>query len=179
MDPIPVGDEVDAADPATELPAAPAQMPDAIRAVLPPSNSKGELDVPALDVSMPDVVPMLVLAAPKDACGIEPPMPPDVVRLLIAGGSGEVPDVIGLTPSADAEPQLHRTAVIVTINKRVIARFSSSRFGLCVRCSATTSTTKSNYPRGRDLMWLATICPLLRRLLATGCGAHSTFLLAW
>jgi hypothetical protein len=67
--------------------------------VLPPSNSKVELDVPALDVSMPDVVPMLVLAAPKDACGIEPPMPPDVVRLLIVGGSGEVPDVIGLTPS--------------------------------------------------------------------------------
>jgi hypothetical protein len=74
-------------------------VPDAVPAVLPPSNSKVELDVPALDVPMPDVVPMLVLAAPKNACGIEPPMPPHVVRLLIVGGSGEVPDVIGLTPS--------------------------------------------------------------------------------
>jgi hypothetical protein len=74
-------------------------VPDAVPAVLSPSNSKVELDVPALDVPMPDVVPMLVLAAPKNACGIEPPMPPHVVRLLIVGGSGDVPDVIGLTPS--------------------------------------------------------------------------------
>jgi hypothetical protein len=33
-----------------------------------------------------------VLAAPKDACGSEPPMPLHVV-------SGDVPDVIGLTPT--------------------------------------------------------------------------------
>jgi hypothetical protein len=90
-DPIPVGDEADAAGPAKELPAAPAQVPDAVPAVLPPS--KVELDVPALDVPMPDVVPMLELAAPKDACGIEPPMPLHVVR-------GDVADGIGLTPSA-------------------------------------------------------------------------------
>jgi hypothetical protein len=166
-EPIPVGEEADAAGPAKELPAAPAQVPDAVPAVLPPSNSKVELDVPALDVPMPDVVPVLELAAPKDACGIEPPMPPHVARLLIVGGSGDVPDVVGLTPSvgtsvvprrrpvggtaepgpipsgdvmpsgegpgalpipptcAKAAPQPERTAVIATINKRVIAGFSS------------------------------------------------------
>jgi hypothetical protein len=90
-EPIPVGDEADAAGPAKELPTAPAQVPEAVPAMLPPS--KVELDVPALDVPMPDVVPMLELAAPKDACGIEPPMPLHVVR-------GDVPDGIGLTPSA-------------------------------------------------------------------------------
>ncbi len=35
VDPIPVGDEADAAGPAKELPAAPAQVPDAVPAVLP------------------------------------------------------------------------------------------------------------------------------------------------
>jgi hypothetical protein len=58
-----VGDDADAAGPAKELPAAPAQAPDAVPAVLPPSN-KVELDVPAPDVAMPDVVPVPELAAP-------------------------------------------------------------------------------------------------------------------
>jgi len=67
LDPIPVGDDADAAGPAKELPAAPAHVPDAVPAVLPPSNSKVELEVPALDVPMPDVptpvvAPMLELA---------------------------------------------------------------------------------------------------------------------
>jgi hypothetical protein len=35
MDPIPVGNEADAAGPAKELPAASAQMPDAVPSVLP------------------------------------------------------------------------------------------------------------------------------------------------
>jgi hypothetical protein len=64
VDPIPVGDEADAAGPAKELAAAPAQVPDAVPAVLPPSNSKVELDGPALDVPVPDVVPVLELATP-------------------------------------------------------------------------------------------------------------------
>jgi hypothetical protein len=110
LDPIPVGDEADAAGPAKELPAAPAQAPDAVPAVLPPSNSKAEFDDPALDVPMPEV-PMVVFAAPKDACGIEPPMPPHVVRLLIVGGSGDVPDVIGLTPSVGSSVMPRRRPV--------------------------------------------------------------------
>jgi hypothetical protein len=97
-EPIPLGDEADPAGPAKELPAAaPAQVPDAVPAMLPPS--KVELDVPALDVPMPDVVPVPVLAAPKDACGSEPPMPLQVVRFCIVCGSGDAPDVVGLTPS--------------------------------------------------------------------------------
>jgi hypothetical protein len=44
-----------------------------------------------------------------------------------------------------------------------------------VRCSATSPTTKSNYPRGRDLPWLATICQLLRRLEHAGDRLRSAF----
>jgi hypothetical protein len=97
-----VGDEADAAGPAKELPAAPAQVPDAVPAVLPPSNSKVEFDVPALDVPMPDIIPI-----------------------------GEGPGVMPIAPTcAKAEPQPKRTAVIAIINKRVIAGFSSSCFGV-------------------------------------------------
>jgi len=91
----PTDDEPDAGGPAKELPAAPGQVPDADPAVPPPSNSNGELDVPVLDVPMPDVVPVLELATPKDASGIEPPMPPHVVRLVVVGDGG---GFVGLTP---------------------------------------------------------------------------------
>jgi hypothetical protein len=92
----PTDDEPDGAGPAKELPAAPTQAPDAVPAVPPPSNSKAEPDVPRLDVPVPDVVPVGELATPKDASGIEPPMPPQDVRLLVVGDGG---GFIGLTPS--------------------------------------------------------------------------------
>jgi hypothetical protein len=92
----PTDDEPDGAGPAKELPATPPQVPDADPAVPPPSNSKGEPDVPALDVPVPDVIPVLELATPKDASGIEPPMPPHDVRLLAIGDGG---GFIGLSPS--------------------------------------------------------------------------------
>jgi len=91
----PTDDEPDATGPAKEPPPAPSQAPDAVPAVPPPSNSKGEPDVPALDVPVPDVVPVLELATPKDASGIEPPMPPHVVTLLVVGDGG---GFVGLTP---------------------------------------------------------------------------------
>jgi hypothetical protein len=96
-EPMPVGDEADALGPAKELAAAPAQVPDAVPAVLPPSNSKLELGVPAPDVPIPDVVPEL--GTPKDACGSELPIPPHDVRLCVVAASGDVPDVSGLTPT--------------------------------------------------------------------------------
>jgi hypothetical protein len=107
-EPIPVGEEADAAGPAKELPPIGAQVPDAVPAMPPPSKTEVETDVPAVDipvpvdvpvieVSMPDVVP-LELGKPNDVCGIEPPTPEHVVTLLVVSPSGDVPDVNGLTP---------------------------------------------------------------------------------
>jgi hypothetical protein len=80
------GDEADAVGPAKGLLPIEAQVPDAVPVIPPPSNSK----VPG--------VPMLEVAAPKDACGIEPPMPEHVVLLLVVAPVGDWPEVIGLTP---------------------------------------------------------------------------------
>src|SRR4051794_35471912 len=60
-EPIPVGEEADAADPAKELPLVTEQVPDAVPTVPPPSNTDVEPDVPALDISVPDVVPVEVV----------------------------------------------------------------------------------------------------------------------
>jgi hypothetical protein len=106
-EPIPVGDEADAAGPAKELPAVAAQVPDADPAVPPPSNTALEPDVPPVDIPVPEDVPVIELPMPvgapadeaprpKDACGDEPPMPPHVV--------GDVPNVVGLTPGV-ASPE--------------------------------------------------------------------------
>jgi hypothetical protein len=80
------GDEADAVGPAKGLLPIEAQVPDAVPVTPPPSNSK----VPG--------VPMLEVAAPKDACGIEPPMPEHVVLLLVVAPVGDGPEIIGLTP---------------------------------------------------------------------------------
>jgi hypothetical protein len=91
----------------------------------------------------------------------------------MASGEG-----LGMMPipstCAKAEPQPKRTAVIATVNKHVIAGFSSSLlWSLWCAVRQTTSPTKSNYPRGRDLAWIATICPLLRRSGHAGDGFQS------
>jgi hypothetical protein len=97
-EPIPVGDEADAAGPAKELPALAAQLPDAVPALPPPSNTALEPDVPPVDIPVPNDVPVIEMPAdapadeapgPKDACGSAPPMLAHVV--------GDVPDVVGLT----------------------------------------------------------------------------------
>jgi len=59
-----VGDEADAAGPAKELLPIAAQAPDAVPAVPPPSNTEVEPDVPAVDIPVPDVVPLVELAIP-------------------------------------------------------------------------------------------------------------------
>jgi len=149
-DPMPVGEEADVAGPAKELLLVAAQVPDAVPTVPPPSKTEFEPDVPALDISVPDVVPVVEVVRPKDVSGIEPPMPEHSV--LAGSPSGDVPDVVGLTPGdassvvpigmpvgatgepgpmprgdvmpsgdcAKAAPQLNRTAAVVTITKRVI-----------------------------------------------------------
>jgi hypothetical protein len=105
---IPVGDEADAEGPAKELPPIGAQVPDALPAMPPPSNTDVEAvpaadipvpaDVPVIEVLMPDVVPLVELGEPNDACGNEPPKPEQVAMLLVVSPSGDVPDVNGLTP---------------------------------------------------------------------------------
>jgi hypothetical protein len=91
-----VGDEADAAGPANELLPIVAQAPDVVPVMPPPSKTEVEPDVPAVDVPvvelpMPDIVPAVEPPVPKDVCGIEPPMPEHCMMM-------PVPDVVGLTP---------------------------------------------------------------------------------
>jgi hypothetical protein len=110
-----VGDEADAAGAPKDPPAVVAQVPDAVPAVPPPSNSIVETavgaaapavdipvptDVPVIELVRPDVVPAIevpvpetVGGLPKEVCGIEPPMPAHCVTVPIV----DVPS-IGLIP---------------------------------------------------------------------------------
>jgi len=110
-----LGDEADAAGAPKELPAAMAQVPDAVPAVPPPSNTIVETpvvdvvpaldipvptDVPIIETLAPDVVPAVVVPVPetvgglpKDTCGSEPPIPEHCVMAPMV----DVP-IIGLTP---------------------------------------------------------------------------------
>jgi hypothetical protein len=110
-----VGEEAEAAGAPKELPADVAQVPDAVPAVPPPSNSIVETavgaavpavdiplptDVPVIELVRPDVVPAIevpvpesVGGLPKEVCGMEPPMPEHCVTVPIVDVPG-----IGLTP---------------------------------------------------------------------------------
>ena len=69
-EPIPVGDEADAAGPAKELLLIAAQVPDAVPVMPPPSKTDVEADIPVpsnapvIDGPMPDVVPLVELPIP-------------------------------------------------------------------------------------------------------------------
>jgi hypothetical protein len=91
--PMPVGDEADAAGPPTGLLARPAQVPDAVPAMPPPSKTVLELDVPTI----PEV-PAFGMAVPKDACALELPMLEHDGLPPMEGTKGDAPLVIGLTP---------------------------------------------------------------------------------
>ena len=152
VDPIPDGDEADAAGAIDELPAA--QVPDAVPPRPPPSKTEIEPDVPGF---------AMLVELPSAPAPEHPPAPP------IAGTTGEAPDVIGLTPGdassvapsgipvgatgaagpmpsgdvmpsgdgpdvenppicADAGPQPSNAAAIASIKRRVIT--ASPRVGL-------------------------------------------------
>jgi hypothetical protein len=67
---------------------------------MPPPSNTDSVDVPAVDVPAPkaeDVSVVELIPKPKDASGIEPPMPERVVLLVVAP-IGDAPDVIGLRP---------------------------------------------------------------------------------
>ena len=92
--PIPVGEEAEAAGPATEPLAAVAQVPDTVPAMPPPSKTVLEPDdVPTI----PDI-PGVDIAVPEKACGFEPAMVEHDKLPPMPGTRGDVPDVIGLTP---------------------------------------------------------------------------------
>jgi hypothetical protein len=123
-EPIPVGDEADAAGPAKELLPVTVQVPDAVPAMPPPSNTVGDIEVPAVEVpvpndvpdvelTMPDELPMaddelptpgdetpvpeavIEVPRPNDDSAIEPPMPLHPELVAVVENA---PDVIGLTP---------------------------------------------------------------------------------
>jgi hypothetical protein len=151
--PIPVGDEADAAGPDKGLLVIPAQVPDAVPAVPPPSKMLVEPDVPAAEVAMPEDVGLpkpehaLPVAGPKgdmpDVIGLTPGDARSVAPRGIPVGatagagpmpsgdvmpSGDAPGDVPIPPTcATAEPQLRRPATIAAIKKRVIAGLSSLR----------------------------------------------------
>jgi hypothetical protein len=93
---IPVGEEADAAgDPDVLLPIL-AQVPDAVPALPPPSNTVDETDVPAVDIPVPTELPVIALM-PDKFPAIELTLE-QVVVLNAGGPSGNTPDVMGLTP---------------------------------------------------------------------------------
>ena len=100
--PIPVGDEADDAGPAVEPPATPMQVPDAFPIVPPPSKRADEPGIPVADMALLDEIPGIEPPMPDDTCGSEPPMLEHVVMLPGAAPSGDVPDVIGLTPGVES-----------------------------------------------------------------------------
>jgi hypothetical protein len=116
-----VGDEADAAGPAKEALSVEGQVPDALPAMLPPSNTVVDIEVPAVETPVPEDVPSIELpmpddelptlgdempvpdpvaevARPNDDSAIEPPKPRHPEAVGVAGPSGDVTDVIGLTP---------------------------------------------------------------------------------
>jgi hypothetical protein len=112
-EPIPVGDEADAAGPPKELPPITIQVPDAVPAMPPPSNTVVDVegpavempvptDVPAVALPMPDDklpapddIPVAALPRPNEDSAIAPPMPLHAEALPVVG---DAPGVIGLTP---------------------------------------------------------------------------------
>jgi hypothetical protein len=92
-DPIPVGDEADAVPPDGVL-ALPAQAPEPLPDMPPPSNIVVEPELPAVDIPVSKEFPGIEVPMPAVACGSEPPAPEQVAM----PPNGDMPDVIGLTP---------------------------------------------------------------------------------
>jgi hypothetical protein len=118
MEAMPVGDDADAAGCASDMLPATEQVPETVPLTPPPSKVDVEIDVPALDIPDPVEVadialpmevpvvellmlvvsPVLEVPSPKDACGIEPPMPEHALALPVVSASGEAPTTSGLVP---------------------------------------------------------------------------------
>jgi hypothetical protein len=73
----------------------PAQVPEALPTLPPPSNVVDDADVPAVDIPLPTELPVIEAPARLPANEL---MPAQVVVLSGAEPSGDTPEVIGLTP---------------------------------------------------------------------------------
>ena len=132
---MPVGDEAEAAGLPVGLLAIPAQVPDALPAMPPPSKTVLELDVPMLEHdAVPPMegtgdVPLVIGLTPGEASSVAPmgipvgatcgagPMPSGDV---MPSGDGPIPPTC-----AKAAPQPSSVAAIAANTKRVIRRSSS------------------------------------------------------
>jgi hypothetical protein len=137
-DPIPVGDEADAAGAAAALPVVPAQVPDAVP-MPPPSKTVLEPDMPE------DAV--IGFPIPDDACGRILPLPEQLV-VPVAGPSGDTPDdASSVAPRGDrplppicAEAELltndaaKSAAVMTAVADRIVFAFLSFRIGVSLHC---------------------------------------------
>ena len=187
-EPIPVGDEADAAGPAKELLPTAAQVPDAVPAMPPPSKVDIPMpeDVSAIEVPVPDVAPpalehvVLLAVNPigdvPDVVGLTPgdasPVAPRGIPVGATAGAGPMPsgDVM---PSGDepgdiaptcaaAAPQPKTATTITAINKRVIAGLSS--FGIRSTSDAIWHPDPPHSrPSAHDLAWITEACPVFRR----------------
>jgi hypothetical protein len=140
-DPIPVGDEADAAGAIDELLAA--QVPDAVPLRPPPSKTEVEPDVPgvAMPIELPTVpAPEHAVAPPiAGTTGDASSVAPSGIPVGATGAAGPMPsgdvmpsgdgpgDVASPPICADAEPEPNNAAVIAIINRRVMIGFSSCR----------------------------------------------------
>jgi hypothetical protein len=113
MEAMPVGDDADAAGWARVPLPITAHEPETVPAMPPPSKVDIPTPVPAMELPIVPVmeplpeVPVVVLPEPpiavlevdrpKDAWGIEPPMPEHAVAMPVVA-SGDVPDPTGLVP---------------------------------------------------------------------------------
>jgi hypothetical protein len=101
-EPIPVGDEADAAGPATELLPITGQVPDALPAMPPPSNTVVDAEVPAVEVFVPDSVPAIERVPVLDDDPIAELPRPNVQAGLVPVVEPAAVDIIGLTPGDDS-----------------------------------------------------------------------------
>ena len=136
---MPVGDEAEAAGLPVGLLAIPAQVPDALPAMPPPSKTVLELDMPMLEHdAVPPMegtgdVPLVIGLTPGEASSVAPKGIP--VGATCAAGpipSGDVmPSGDGPIPPtcAKAAPQPSSIAAVAA-NKRVISRSSSWELGV-------------------------------------------------
>jgi hypothetical protein len=174
---MPVGDEAEAAGLPTGLLANPAQAPDAVPAMPPPSKTVLELDVPMLEHdAVPPMegtgdVPLVIGLTPGEASSVAPmgipvgatgaagPMPSGDV---MPSGDGPIPPTC-----AKAAPQPNSVAAIAANNKRVILGPPHEEL------APAAPAERSNRAPGRDLVRIAAICSvLLQSPISTACYAR-------
>jgi hypothetical protein len=94
-EPIPLGDDADAAGDPDGVLTMGAQVPDAVPSSPPPSKTVLDADIPAPAELIPEAA-VVELPIPGEACESKPPA--HVAVTPVAEPRGDAPDAIGLTP---------------------------------------------------------------------------------